>query len=44
MKTAVVNRVVFNKHAELIETGSVSQVANTVTTTLDSESDLCNEP
>ncbi len=44
MKTAVVNRVFFNKDAELIETGSVSQVANTVKSTLDSESDLCNEP
>ncbi len=40
MKTAVVYRVVFNKDAELIETGSISLVAKSV----DSESDLCNEP
>lgn len=36
MKTTVVYRVVFNKDAELIETGSISQVAKTV----DSESSV----
>lgn len=39
MKPAVVHRVVFNKDAELIETGSISLVAKTV----DNESDLWNE-